>query len=55
MFQSEISPAEARGFYACVEFTGNILGYAIGIWLDYAFSYLENDYSWKAPLIVQFY
>lgn len=54
MFQSEISPAEARGFYACVEFTGNILGYAIGIWLDYAFSYLENDYSWKAPLIVQF-
>ncbi|EMG48682.1 hypothetical protein G210_0713 [Candida maltosa Xu316] len=54
MYQSEISPAEDRGFYACVEFTGNIVGYASSIWVDYGFSFLESDLSWQAPLMVQF-
>lgn len=52
-YQSEISPPDDRGFYACLEFTGNICGYATSIWVDYAFSYIENDMSWRSPLLVQ--
>lgn len=52
-YQSEISPPSDRGFYACLEFTGNIVGYSASIWVDYGFSYLENDYSWRTPLFIQ--
>lgn len=52
-YQSEISPPDDRGFYACLEFTGNIVGYATSIWVDYGFSFLENDFSWRSPLFVQ--
>lgn len=52
-YQSEISPPSDRGFYACLEFTGNIFGYATSIWVDYGFSFLENDYSWRSPLYLQ--
>lgn len=52
-YQSEISPPTDRGFYACLEFTGNIVGYSSSIWLDYGFSFLENDWSWRSPLFVQ--
>lgn len=52
-YQSEISPPEDRGFYACLEFTGNIIGYSSSIWVDYGFSFIENDYSWRSPLFVQ--
>jgi hypothetical protein len=31
VYQSEISPAENRGKFACIEFTGNIVGYASSI------------------------
>lgn len=52
-YQLEISPPDDRGFYACLEFTGNIFGYATSIWVDYGFSYIENDWSWRSPLLVQ--
>ncbi|KAK6458961.1 uncharacterized protein RJT20DRAFT_10795 [Scheffersomyces xylosifermentans] len=52
-YQSEISPPDDRGFYACLEFTGNIIGYSSSIWVDYAFSFLESDLSWRSPLYVQ--
>ncbi|CUM65269.1 uncharacterized protein PRCAT00002902001 [Priceomyces carsonii] len=52
-YQSEISPPDDRGFYACLEFTGNIIGYASSIWVDYGFSYIEGDLSWRSPLFVQ--
>ena len=52
-YQSEISPPSDRGFYACLEFTGNIVGYSTSIWVDYGFSFLENDWSWRSPLIIQ--
>lgn len=52
-YQSEISPPDDRGFYACLEFTGNIVGYSTSIWIDYGFSYIENDWSWRSPLFVQ--
>ncbi|WPK25495.1 hypothetical protein PUMCH_002812 [Australozyma saopauloensis] len=52
-YQSEISPPTDRGFYACLEFTGNIVGYSSSIWVDYGFSFLENDWSWRTPLAVQ--
>lgn len=52
-YQSEISPPSDRGFYACLEFTGNICGYATSVWVDYAFSYIESDMSWRSPLLVQ--
>ncbi|KAK6460112.1 hypothetical protein DFJ63DRAFT_338066 [Scheffersomyces coipomensis] len=52
-YQSEISPADDRGFYACLEFTGNIIGYSSSIWVDFAFSYIDNDLSWRSPLLLQ--
>lgn len=53
VYQSEISPAEHRGQLACVEFTGNVLGYATSVWLDYFSSYLQSDMSWRFPLSIQ--
>ncbi|SJX60782.1 related to sugar transport protein [Sporisorium reilianum f. sp. reilianum] len=52
-YQSEISPAENRGKLACIEFTGNIIGYASSVWVDYFSSYIESDLSWRLPLSLQ--
>lgn len=53
VYQSEISPAHNRGLLACVEFTGNIIGYATSVWVDYFCSFIENDNSWRIPLFMQ--
>ncbi|KAM0751863.1 general substrate transporter [Meredithblackwellia eburnea MCA 4105] len=53
VYQSEISPAEHRGKLACIEFTGNIAGYAFSVWIGYFCSFLISDYSWRLPLGVQ--
>ncbi|ORY28027.1 putative receptor [Naematelia encephala] len=53
IYQSEISPADHRGLLGAVEFTGNIIGYASSVWIDYACSYLQSDWSWRVPLFVQ--
>ncbi|POW20559.1 hypothetical protein PSHT_03400 [Puccinia striiformis] len=39
IYQSEISPADHRGKLACMEFTGNVVGYAASVWLDYFSSF----------------
>lgn len=53
VYQSEISPPHNRGKLACIEFTGNISGYAASVWVDYFCSYIESDYSWRVPLLLQ--
>ncbi|KAK2463771.1 hypothetical protein APHAL10511_004209 [Amanita phalloides] len=53
IYQSEISPPSHRGALACVEFTGNIVGYAFSVWTDYFCSFIESDLSWRVPLLVQ--
>ncbi|UZP41969.1 hypothetical protein NXS19_009785 [Fusarium pseudograminearum] len=53
VYQSEISPPHNRGKLACIEFTGNIVGYATSVWVDYGCGYIENDYSWRIPLGLQ--
>jgi sugar porter (SP) family MFS transporter len=53
VYQSEISPPHNRGRMGCIEFTGNILGYATSVWVDYACSYIKNDMSWRIPLLMQ--
>ncbi|KAJ5095155.1 Mitochondrial substrate/solute carrier [Penicillium argentinense] len=53
VYQSEISPPHNRGKLACIEFTGNIAGYATSVWVDYFCSFIESDYSWRLPLLVQ--
>ena len=53
VYQSEISPAHNRGKLACIEFTGNIIGYASSVWIDYACTFIESDYSWRVPLLLQ--
>jgi MFS family permease len=53
IYQSEISPAEHRGRLACIEFTGNIIGYASSIWIDYFCSFITSDLSWRIPLFIQ--
>ena len=53
VYQSEISPPHNRGKLACIEFTGNISGYAASVWVDYFCSFIENDYAWRLPLFMQ--
>lgn len=53
VYQSEISPPHNRGKFACIEFTGNIVGYAASVWVDYACSYIDSGLSWRVPLLLQ--
>jgi MFS family permease len=53
VYQSEISPPHNRGRLACIEFTGNITGYATSVWVDYFCSYIKSDWSWRLPLLMQ--
>ncbi|SLM34351.1 mfs monosaccharide transporter [Lasallia pustulata] len=53
IYQSEISPPHNRGKLACIEFTGNVAGYAASVWVDYFCSYILNDYAWRVPLLLQ--
>lgn len=53
VYQSEISPPHNRGRLACIEFTGNISGYATSVWVDYFCSFINNNWSWRLPLALQ--
>ncbi|KAL9106344.1 MAG: hypothetical protein Q9227_008613 [Pyrenula ochraceoflavens] len=53
VYQSEISPPHNRGKLACIEFSGNIIGYAASVWVDYFCSYIDNDWAWRVPLLLQ--
>ncbi|KIY70972.1 general substrate transporter [Cylindrobasidium torrendii FP15055 ss-10] len=53
IYQSEISPPNHRGALACMEFTGNIIGYSSSVWLDYFCSFIDSDMSWRIPLLMQ--
>lgn len=53
VYQSEISPPHNRGKLACIEFTGNVSGYAASVWVDYFCSYMDSDYTWRIPLLMQ--
>lgn len=53
VYQSEISPPHNRGKLACIEFTGNICGYTASVWVDYFCSFIENDWAWRVPLLMQ--
>lgn len=53
VYQSEISPPHNRGKLACIEFTGNICGYAASVWMDYFCSFIQNDWAWRVPLLMQ--
>lgn len=65
-YQCEISPSEDRGKLVCGEFTGNIAGYALSVWVDYFCYFIQNigdarkkpysfaaALSWKLPLFIQ--
>jgi MFS family permease len=53
VYQSEISPPHNRGKLACIEFSGNIIGYTTSVWVDYFCSFIEGDLSWRIPLLMQ--
>lgn len=46
-------PPHNRGKLACIEFTGNISGYAASVWVDYFCSYIDGNWSWRLPLLCQ--
>ncbi|CUM64732.1 uncharacterized protein PRCAT00002343001 [Priceomyces carsonii] len=65
-YQCEISPSEERGKLVCAEFTGNISGYALSVWVDYFCYFIQNvhgarknphsfaaNLSWRLPLFIQ--
>lgn len=53
VYQSEISPPHNRGKLACIEFSGNIIGYTTSVWVDYFCGFIESDLSWRVPLLMQ--
>ncbi|KAI1130313.1 sugar transporter-domain-containing protein [Nemania abortiva] len=53
VYQSEISPPHNRGKLACIEFSGNIIGYTTSIWVDYFCGYIRSNLSWRIPLLMQ--
>ncbi|KAM4059121.1 major facilitator superfamily protein [Hirsutella rhossiliensis] len=53
VYQSEISPPHNRGKLACIEFSGNIIGYTTSVWVDYGCGFIESDSSWRVPLLMQ--
>ncbi|PHH80416.1 hypothetical protein CDD80_1620 [Ophiocordyceps camponoti-rufipedis] len=53
VYQSEISPPHNRGKLACIEFSGNIIGYTTSVWVDYGCGFIESDLSWRVPLLMQ--
>ncbi|CAG9979396.1 unnamed protein product, partial [Clonostachys byssicola] len=53
VYQSEISPPHNRGKLACIEFSGNIIGYASSVWVDYGCGFIKSDLSWRVPLLMQ--
>lgn len=66
LYQCEISPSEERGKLVCGEFTGNITGYFLSVWVDYFCYFFQNigdarenkkllaaNVSWRLPLFIQ--
>ncbi|PHH49200.1 Sugar transport protein 12 [Ceratocystis fimbriata CBS 114723] len=53
VYQSEISPPHNRGKLACIEFSGNIIGYTTSVWVDYFCGFIESNLSWRIPLVMQ--
>ena len=53
IYQSEISPPHNRGKLACIEFSGNILGYMSSVWVDYFCSFIKSHWAWRLPLLMQ--
>lgn len=66
LYQCEISPVEERGKLVCGEFTGNITGYFLSVWVDYFCYFIQNvgdartephlfaaNLSWRLPLFLQ--
>lgn len=53
VYQSEISPPHNRGKLACMEFTGNVFGYAASVWVDYFCSFIDGHWAWRVPLLFQ--
>jgi len=53
VYQSEISPPHNRGKLACIEFSGNIFGYMCSVWVDYFSSFIESNWAWRIPLLMQ--
>ncbi|KAK3315007.1 hypothetical protein B0H66DRAFT_583738 [Apodospora peruviana] len=53
VYQSEISPPHNRGKLACIEFSGNIVGYATSVWVDYFCGFIDGNLSWRLPLLMQ--
>ncbi|CAK7267376.1 Ribulose bisphosphate carboxylase large chain [Sporothrix epigloea] len=53
VYQSEISPPHNRGKLACIEFSGNIIGYTTSVWVDYFCGFIDSNLSWRIPLLMQ--
>ncbi|KAK4111241.1 hypothetical protein N656DRAFT_838042 [Canariomyces notabilis] len=53
VYQSEISPPHYRGKLACIEFSGNIIGYTTSVWVDYFCGFIDGNLSWRLPLLMQ--
>ncbi|EFZ01301.2 General substrate transporter [Metarhizium robertsii ARSEF 23] len=53
VYQSEISPPHNRGKLACIEFSGNIIGYTTSVWVDYGCGFIDSNMSWRVPLFMQ--
>ncbi|KAL1582163.1 hypothetical protein WHR41_09020 [Cladosporium halotolerans] len=53
VWHSELMQAHKRGKGLSIEFAINIFGVMLAYWVDYGFSYIDNDAQFRFPLALQ--
>ncbi|PSK41777.1 High-affinity glucose transporter [Elsinoe australis] len=53
VMQSEFSPKASRGLYVCMQLTTLNFAIMAVYWIDYGFSFVNADYAWRIPVILQ--
>lgn len=50
---SEISPAEIRGALLVFEQLSIVVGVIVAFWITYGTRYIDNNWSWRLPFLIQ--
>jgi MFS family permease len=53
VYQSEISPAQQRGWQVCCQLTTMLFGLMLAYWINYGFYFHPGGIQWRFPLLFQ--
>ncbi|ANB15948.1 glucose-inactivated glycerol proton symporter STL1 [Sugiyamaella lignohabitans] len=53
ILQSEVTPANRRGLYACAYLTMLNFGIVLAYWIDYGVGFTTNSFAWRFPTAFQ--